>query len=171
MADKNIKQSRGGWIFLLVILGLYGALAIVNKEMCGQALSLSTKMMANLWLVLVMVFLLLLVADLLLKPEWVRRNLGRDAGLRGWLMAIVGGVLASGPIYAWYALLADLREKGLPMPLAAVFLYSRALKVPLLPLMIHYFGMVYTIVLCLYLLVFSIISGMLMMRLELHETD
>jgi len=35
--------------------------------------------------------------------------------------------------------------------LAAVFLNSRALKLPFLPLMIHYFGIAYTLVLCLYL--------------------
>ena len=75
-------------------------------------------------------------------------------------------MLAAGPIYAWYALLRDLREKGMRASLAAVFLYSRAIKLPLLPLMIHYFGIAYTLVLCLYLLAFSIISGIMMMKLE-----
>ncbi|WP_157862467.1 hypothetical protein [Nitrosococcus halophilus] len=53
--------------------------------------------------------------------------------------------------------------------LAAVFLYSRAVKLPLLPLMIYYFGTAYTLVLCLYLLGFSIMSGVLMRKLEDRE--
>jgi phosphoenolpyruvate carboxylase len=57
------------------------------------------------------------------------------------------------------------------MPLAAVFLYSRAIKIPLLPLMIHYFGTAYTLVLCLYLLGFSIICGFLMAWLEARQAD
>jgi hypothetical protein len=55
-------------------------------------------------------------------------------------------------------------------PLAAVFLYSRAVKLPFLPLMIHYFGTAYTLVLCLYLLGFSIMNGVLMVKLEDRET-
>ena len=116
--------------------------------------------------VLVIVFFLLLAADLLLEPKWIKRNLGREAGIKGWLLATVGGVLATGPIYAWYALLRELREKGMRAPLAAVFLPSRAVKLPLLPLMVHYFGTAYTLVLCLYLLGFSIVSGVLMAKLE-----
>ena len=108
--------------------------------------------------------------DLLLKPEWIKHNLGKEAGIRGWLMAAAGGVFATGPVYAWYALLGDLREKGMRMPLAAMFLYSRAIKIPLLPLMIHYFGVTYTLVLCLYLLGFSIVCGILMARLEARGT-
>jgi uncharacterized membrane protein YraQ (UPF0718 family) len=96
--------------------------------------------------------------------------MGREAGIKGWFIAAVGGVLASGPIYAWYALLRELREKGMRAPLAAVFLYSRAVKLPFLPLMIHYFGTAYTLVLCLYLLGFSIMNGVLMVKLEDRET-
>jgi len=156
-------------MFLLIMLAVYGAIAIVNTETAGQALRFSAKVMQNIWPVLVIVFFLLLAADLFLKPKWIKRNLGKEAGIKGWFMAAVGGVLATGPIYAWYALLGELREKGMRMSLAAVFLYSRSLKIPLLPLMIHYFGITYTFVLCLYLLGFSIVSGILMLRLEDRE--
>ncbi|MEJ2315938.1 MAG: hypothetical protein P8Y83_03140 [Gammaproteobacteria bacterium] len=50
--------------------------------------------------------------------------------------------------------------------LVAVFLYSRAIKLPLLPLMIHYFGLAYTLLLIAYLLLFSLLNGMAMKRLE-----
>jgi len=170
MNHKRTKKGSGGWIFLLTMLAVYGVVAIVSTQTAGQALSLSVKVMNNLWPALVIVFFLLLAADLLLKPEWIKRNLGRESGIKGWLMAAVGGVLATGPIYAWYALLGELRDKGMRLSLAAVFLYSRALKIPLLPLMIHYFGMTYTLVLYLYLFGFSFVSGILMLRLEDSET-
>jgi len=170
MENKRSKKGFGGWIFLLIMLAIYGVIAIVDTETAGQVSRFSAKVMQNLWPALVIVFFLLLAADLLLKPKWIKRNLGREAGIRGWLMAAVGGVLATGPIYAWYALLGELREKGMRMSLAAVFLYSRALKLPLLPLMIHYFGITYTLVLYLYLFGFSIVSGILMLRLEYRET-
>ncbi len=170
MERQRKKTGLGGWVFLLLVLAVYGVTGAVNPETVSQAFSFFAKVMQNVLPALVIVFFLLLTADLLLKPKWIKRNLGREAGVRGWLIAALGGVMATGPIYAWYALLQELREKGMRASLAAVFLYSRALKLPLLPLMVHYFGIAYTLVLCFYLLGFSIINGILMMKLDDRET-
>jgi hypothetical protein len=43
---------------------------------------------------------------------------------------------------------------------AAAFLYARALKFPLLPLLIHYFGPTYTLVFSVYLVVAAVLSGL-----------
>ena len=68
--------------------------------------------------------------------------------------------------YTWYALLAELRAKGMRTALAAVFLYARAIKLPLLPLLAHYFGLRYMIVLSLFIAAFSILNGRIMEQLE-----
>ena len=166
MRREQKKTGLGGWLFLLLVIAAYGVMAVSDAGIVGRALSVFTKVMHNVLPALVMVFFLLLMADLLFKPEWIKRTLGREAGVKGWLIAAVGGVLATGPIYAWYALLRELGEKGMRASLAAVFLYSRAVKLPLLPLMIHYFGTTYTLVLCLYLLGFSIVNGIQMAKLD-----
>lgn len=170
MESERKKTGLGGWLFLLLVLAAYGVTGAVDAEMAGQALGFFAKVMQSVLPILVVVFFLLLAADLLFEPKWIKRNLGREAGIKGWLLAAVGGVLATGPIYAWYALLQELRAKGMRTSLAAVFLYSRAVKLPLLPLMIHYFGTAYTLVFCLYLLGFSIVSGVMMVKLEDRET-
>ena len=162
MEPERKKKGVGGWLFLLLVLAAYGVTAAIDAGTAGQALSFFGKVMGKVLPVLGLVFVLLLAADLLLKPEWIRRNLGGKAGIKGWLMAAFGGVLASGPVYAWYALMGELREKGMRTSLVAVFLYSRAVKLPLLPLMVHYFCPAYTLVLCLYLFGFSFVSGVLM---------
>ena len=159
MERERKKSGIGGWVFLLLVIALYAAIAGLNAELVSQALSFFGKTMDNVLPVLFIVFFLLLAADLLLSSKWIERNLGKESGLKGWFMAAVGGILATGPIYPWYALLSELREKGMRSSLIAVFLYSRAVKLPLLPLMVHYFGAAYTVVLCLYLLVFSIFNG------------
>ncbi|BAZ93656.1 hypothetical protein TspCOW1_13610 [Thiohalobacter sp. COW1] len=166
MPSRRKKTGFGGWLFLLLVLTAYGITGVIDTETTGQALRFSATVMLSALPAVVMVFFLLLAADLLFKPAWIKRHLGRTAGVNAWLLAVVGGVLASGPVYAWYPLLRELRDKGMRAPLAAVFLYSRAVKLPLLPLMIHYFGLAYTLVLCLYLLGFSIANGVLMEKLE-----
>jgi uncharacterized membrane protein YraQ (UPF0718 family) len=115
--------------------------------------------------VLALVFALLFVFDLLLNPQRVAQHLGRPGRVRGWLIALGAGILSAGPIYAWYPLLAELRGKGMRASTAAVFLYARAIKLPLLPLLYHYFGTAYSVVLSLYLAGFALLSGVVMERL------
>jgi len=41
----------------------------------------------------------------------------------------------------------------------------------LLPLMIHYFGLVYTLILCLYLVIFAVINGLVVEKLLPQKTE
>ena len=49
--------------------------------------------------------------------------------------------------------------------LISVFLYTRAIKLPLVPLLIHYFGLAYSLTLCGYLILFSFPAGLMLERL------
>jgi len=97
--------------------------------------------------------------------EKAARLTGRDSGTRGWLLAMGMGVLSHGPIYPWYPLLRELMQKGTRPALVATFLYARSIKLPWLPVMAHYFGLGYTIVLTLLMLLFSPINGWLVEKL------
>jgi len=165
MPEKQIKAGRGGWLFLALVLIAYGLLGLIDSAAALQALSFFRHIMVEMLAILGLVFLLLFIANLVLKPKWIRRYLGSGSGIKGWIAAVLGGMLSLGPIYPWYAMLGELRQKGMRNALIAAFLYSRAVKLPLLPLMIHYFGLAYTLVLCLYLIGFSIISGIVIEKL------
>jgi len=168
--EKLRKMTGGGNIFLLIVMCLYALAFMVNAELALNALAFSTNLFHQLLPVLLLVFVLIFVSNLLVKPDWIRANMGRDSGLRGWSLAIVGGILSVGPIYAWYALLRDLRTKGMRTALIAVFLYNRGIKLPLLPLMIHYFGLAYTLVLAIYMTLFSLLNGILVEKIVERRT-
>jgi hypothetical protein len=72
---------------------------------------------------LALVFVLLFLANLVTDQPWIERGLASRPGLHGWLNAVVAGVLASGSLYVWYALVGELRQKGIRPGLAAAFLY------------------------------------------------
>ncbi len=61
--------------------------------------------------VLAGVFGLLFLFNLLIDTKTVVRYLGRETGKTGWLIAVVTGIISAGPIYLWYPLLSDLKEK------------------------------------------------------------
>jgi uncharacterized membrane protein YraQ (UPF0718 family) len=162
---KAKTAGRGGWIFLALVVMLYGIVALLDAGLASRAGELFVRLLGKLLPALLLVFVLLFLMNLLLDPRRVRRYLGRHSGLKGWLVAMVAGVLSTGPVYAWFAVLRDLREKGMRTALVAVMLYARAVKLPLLPLLVHYFGAVYTVVLVVYLLIFSVFSGAIMERI------
>ncbi len=145
---------------------IYGLTAVVDSELALRALAGFTQLLDKVLPALALVFVLIFAINLLLDPQRVRKYLGKQSGIKGWLTAIVAGILSTGPVYAWYAVLRDLRQKGMRTSLVAVLLYSRAVKLPLLPLLVHYFGLDYTLVLVLYLIGFSVISGLIMEKIE-----
>jgi len=50
--------------------------------------------------------------------------------------------------------------------LVAVFLYNRAIKIPLLPFMVHYFKMPFVIILTGYIIAASIVQGHIMQKID-----
>jgi uncharacterized membrane protein YraQ (UPF0718 family) len=170
MSIYKKRSGLGGWLFLGIVLIGYGLSFLLSLELTANALEFFGRVIRQVLPVLGLVFLLLFFANLLLTPTKVKHYLGKEAGMKGWVASVITGVFSMGPIYAWYPVMSDLQKKGMRTAFIATFLYSRAVKIPLLPLMIYYFGAAYTIVLCLYLVVFSVINGMVVERIMLQKT-
>ena len=159
------KSLTGIFLFLLVVFGFYLLAFLLVPGRAIVALQFGLKMLDKLLPVLGFVFFLMFLTNLFIKPSWVKKHVGHDSGLKGLLIAVVGGILSMGPVYAWYGMLKELQGQGMRSALIATFLYSRSVKIALLPLMIHYFGLTYSLVLCFYLIIFSIFNGLLTERL------
>jgi uncharacterized membrane protein YraQ (UPF0718 family) len=159
---RRFVKASSGWVLLAAVAGLYGIAALFDPVAVGDVLATFVSLVLRIVPVLVLVFGFLFLANLFLQRKWLVRHLGTASGPRGWALTVVCGILSVGPLYAWYPLLGDLKEKGVSGALIATFLYSRALKLPLLPLMVHYFGAAYTVALSVCIIAFSVLSGLLM---------
>lgn len=164
------KRKLGGWLFLALVALAYAATALVDAALAREALAAFLRMLREVVPILGLVLVLMFLGERWLTAARTKAWLGRGSGLKGWLLAVVAGVISTGPVYTWYALLAELRGKGMRTALVAVLLYARAVKLPLLPLMVHYFGLRYTLVLSLLIAVFSVLNGLSMERL-MHAAD
>ncbi len=166
MGNKSSKwYARGGVWFLIFILFLYSVAFFVDAEKAIEAGRFGGKLLYQILPILLLVFVLMFITNLIVQPGWVKTHLGKESGIKGWLIASMGGVLSVGSIYPWYALLKDLKDKGMRPALIAVFLYNRGIKLPLLPLLVHYFGLTYTLLLATYMTIFSILGGIVMEKL------
>lgn len=160
----NYKKISWDKYFLMVVGLLYVLLFLFNSELFQESIMFSREMLIKILPSFVFVFFLMFVINLFVNRKLVLKYLGKKGWVK-WLFAIVGGVVSTGPIYAWYPLLKELRDKGMSYGLISCFLYNRPLKLPLFPVFIVYFGVKFVVILSLVMIIASIIQGLIMDKL------
>ena len=156
------RRGRGGWWFLLLMVAVYVVGWWLDPAFFAAGFGHFLDLLGSVLPILLVVMLLIGLMSLTPAMEQRLQALsGDESGLKGWLLAIVGGVLSHGPVYPWYPLLQQLQAKGARPALLAAFLYARSVKLPFLPLMAHYFGLGYTVIVTLLMILFSIVNGRL----------
>ena len=163
--NKILEKISGKWIFLIMVAILYLILLFVNFDLSKDVFLQFIYLIQKIIPVFALVFALIFLSNLLLDHNKILKFVGQSAGIKGWLISIIAGILSTGPIYMWYPLLSDLKEKGMRDCFIAAFLYNRAVKIPLLPMMIYYFGLPFTAILTFYMILFSIINGFVVDKL------
>jgi len=162
---RKSEKTYTNWYFLLVVIIIYSIIFVVNSNVIISSLSSSLKMFQNIFPVLLLVFVLITVINYYSKSKTLDKYLGKASGIKAWLISIIGGIISTGPIYMWYPLLNELQKRKIKNRYIATFLYNRAIKIPLIPLMIYYFGLSYLIVLTIVMIIFSIINGILVEKI------
>ncbi|MEA3463582.1 MAG: permease [Patescibacteria group bacterium] len=145
--------------FLLAIIFLYLIVALLDIGIVENALINFLIMSLKIVPVLCLVFIIMVLIELYFTKKRVGKYLGSKSGIKGWFYAIISGILISGPAYTLYPLLGELKKNGMKNSLLAVVLYNRNVKIPFLPAMVYYFGLNFTIILSLYIIIFSIFNG------------
>jgi len=170
MKNKEKKKKKDKkWpslYFLGIVIVLYIILFCLNPKHTYNSFKASGDIFIKLIPVLLLVVLLMGLINHFLRPKAIARYLGKESGIKGWFLAISAGILSHGPIYIWYPMLEDLRKQGMRTGLASVFLYNRAIKIPLLPVMIYYFGLEFTVTLLICVVIASLIGGKVIEMLE-----
>lgn len=44
----------------------------------------------------------MVLVNMFVNPERIKRHIGEDSGLRGWLYAVIAGIIISGPPFVLY---------------------------------------------------------------------
>jgi len=158
---KNISKS---WYFLIIIILIYLSFFIFKENIFYSSLSFAFNIFLKILPVFILIFILMALTNYFITPDFVIKHF-KKRGIKKWFFAIIGGVLSTGPIYMWYPLLSDLKDKGLNHGLIACFLYNRAIKIPLLPVAFLYFGWKYVLILSFVMIIVSFIQGILINKL------
>lgn len=157
---KNKIQFKGVKFLIIVILS-YIVLSFFDLNGAINSFSASLKVLGDIWPLFLFIIALTTAINYFLNPKLIRKHIGADSGIKGIFYALIGGIISHGPMYAWYGLLEELREKGAKDELLIIFLYARAIKIPMIPFSIAIFGTLFTILISIYILLLAILQGKL----------
>ncbi|SFV50474.1 hypothetical protein MNB_SM-7-1096 [hydrothermal vent metagenome] len=166
MSRQKRKPNKTGIVMLIGVILLYITLALINPDKTLQALIEGLKVLKIVIPIILVVFFLMALLDVSVDEKKVSKHFGYESGIKGWFLAIFAAVLSHGPAYVWYPLLQNLREHGAKDSLIFAFLYARSIKLPWLPLIISYFGWIFTGVFSFYIIVAAILQGLIVEVLE-----
>ena len=156
-----MKVTFRGLRLLAVVAGAYGLGALLWPDKTLHGFVAGAKIFGELLLVFPLIILLTAWIDYRFDAKSFARHLGEESGVRGWLLALGAGILSHGPMYAWYPMFEQIKAHGVRYGLIAAFFYARSIKVPLLPIMVDYFGAAFTVILTLYILIAAWLQGLI----------
>lgn len=160
-----MKKPKTKYYFLLSIILIYIILFFINKNLTIESLIFFKDILIKLIPVFIAVFILMTISNYFLTQKRITKFLGEKSGKKKWLYAITFGILSSGPVYMWYPLLKDLKQKGMQQGLIACFLYNRAIKIPLLPVILIYFDIQFVLILVSIMILASLIQGVIINKI------
>lgn len=161
MKKKQIPKSndKGRWYFLATVL----LTTLVIYFVWPTKFFLVWKTFARLSIktlpILLVVYLIMVIVNCLSKPNLLTKHLNEKSSAKVWLITIISGILAVGPIYMWYPLLKNLRDQGIKIRYLSAFLYNWGIKLQWAPLLIGYFGWKFSLILLIMMAIFSIPQG------------
>lgn len=165
MIKKIIVKVGNNWFFLILVLFLYLLTLFFDKFFFIKSVLYAKNIITEIIPVLIVVFVLTFIANIWLSSKKMNKLLEKKVGFWQYLSAVMLGILSSGPIYMWYPLLSELKEKGLKNSLIVIFLYNRAVKIPLMPMIVCYFGLSFLLIITFFMIIFSLINGYLVAKI------
>lgn len=110
MGEISMKANRDGMfttkrsglrnlIFPGCVLVIYGIVFVINPAGAARAFGSSTGILRSLMIPLSLVFTLMVLMNLFLKPAHIVRLLGQESGCRGVTLSAAAGIISMGPIF------------------------------------------------------------------------
>ncbi len=158
---KNKKKSKKfNYLFLFITIIIYIFTLVLSPENSVKLNKNIISLVGKILPVLILIFFFMFLLELLFPVKKMAELLKRKKSVKLWIISIISGIISTGSIYLWYPILKEFKENGIKEEIIAIFIFNRAIKLQLLPLMILYFGVKYVLVLTLIMIFISIIYGL-----------
>ena len=159
------KKSMGKWYFLIIVVLAYLSIYFFLPDKMMPILCFYVKLILQILPIFLLVYVIMVLINYFVNNKVLQKYMGEEAGIKGWVISIIIGILSSGPIYMWYPLMKDLQNKGIKNRFLVAFLYNRGIKLQWLPLLIQFFGWTFSLTLLIVMAIFSVPQGIITEKL------
>jgi uncharacterized membrane protein YraQ (UPF0718 family) len=159
-SDNQKKQFQGTKL-MMIVMAIYVLLYFINANKTIDCLKHFGKNTLSIIPIFLFVIVLTAVINYYFPKEKIAKLLQGKSNFATYSISLVAGIISHGPVFAWFPLLKDLKDKGVKNGGLVTFFYGRGIKLTLLPVMISYFGFLYTMIFIAYIAVFAILQGIL----------
>ncbi len=162
MKEKQNKKRKKGFNYLFLLLSIltYIIFLTASPDKRGLLNRNILNLLAKILPVLILIFVFMFLLELFFPVKKMASLLKKQKNIVLWGVSIFTGILSTGSIYLWYPILRELKENGVKDEIIAVFIFNRAIKLQLLPMMIIYFGLKYVIILTVVMIALSVFYGL-----------
>lgn len=160
---KKIKDRIwSNWMFFLFVITLLLLILVFDFLNFINIFNYFIQIFIKILLPLFFVYILILFLNVFRLELFFKKFIWSGSYLKRNIFSMIFGIISSGPIYLWYWLLKKLNNSGLTLGHIATFSYARAIKLPLLPIMISYFWIKYSFIFIFVLLFLSFFQWFLL---------
>jgi uncharacterized membrane protein YraQ (UPF0718 family) len=157
------------WIFFSIVCLFCLISFVLDSSSLIDIISVFWSMLIKILPTLLLVYFIIFGFNLIISNKKIVKFLEKGSYIKKLLFSVIFGILSSWPIYLRYGLLKQLQNVGLSLGHIATFSYARAIKLPLLPIMISYFGFKFSIIFVWVLFFFSFFQALIVDLILIRE--
>lgn len=155
------KQGFKGFKFLGFVIFLFILLYFVNASKTIDSLKYFTKNTLKVLPIFVLVIFLTALINYYFPKERIGQMLQGKSRWQTYTVSLLAGVISMGPIFAWFPLLKNLKDKNLEEGALVTFFYGKSIKLTLWPIMIGFFGQLFSLIFIFYIALAALMQGFL----------
>ena len=159
---KSPQNKKAGGLKSLIFFGImilaYIVLYIFYPEKTYNAIVYVIGIIKEILPILLFVYVFMFAFSFINEKK-LKAYIEKAPAAAKYLLLSALGTLSHGPIFAWYPFLKELYQKGISKGAVGTFLYSRGIKLTLLPMLVSFFDLKFAVILTITTLLFSIIEG------------
>lgn len=115
------------------LLGMEFLLLFAFPELGKQSLTLSFRSFLEMLAILPPIFILMGLMDVWIPKQTMMKYMGKDAGVKGGIIAFLLGSFSGGPLYASFPVAAMFMKKGVSLTNVFIFICTwSAAKIPMM---------------------------------------
>ncbi len=143
-AMNFLAWAKKNWL-LWVAVAAYSLLATVSLSEAKMAAIIGATTFASVFVTLVTVFIFVGLFQVWVREEFILKHLGEQSGFRGLFLGALLGTAIHGPLVGVFPLLKTLLNKGARLGVVIAIVSTWAIKLPMIPLELRFFGWKFTL--------------------------